>query len=407
MGLHPTQAIDVLEGHRAVLVGPGLGVATIRLHAVEAAAVHRHAGHQLGGGHAGAAQVGHRGFQVVVVAGPRTAQRGMVRGLLRPGAVEVVGHHEHQVQRRRGAAHGHAGHLLAGGRDRGGQRIALACLAAQGVQARTQVLHQQHVMLCIGRAAELDAVGRAVVAGVLPVDVQAVEHRVGAQPVGGLLREGRTARRAGGEMEEGVRPAPAAHRGQHLHLRVTLLQALERGRERRLVGVGCDAERRLPLAGLGVLRALTLAADQQEGIQQVGHAARRQLFDDVDAAFGQHIAADNRALGWWGLGLGQRGGQGQGGHQKRLHRLHSLVSPESGTVSTRATPRRCSWVARACMAAGLSVRPASCSTQSTSKLYWRGSPSGAPAASQWLKLMAMGWLGTLRPVCSPSRRPFT
>ena len=31
----------------------------------------------------------------------------------------------------------------------------------------------------------------------------------------------------------------------------------------------------------------------------------------------------------------------------------------------------------------------------------------APAASQWLKLIAIGLAGTLRPLCSPSSRPLT
>lgn len=114
-----------------------------------------------------------------------------------------------------GGAIVHLGNLVAAGTDGGGELIGAARLCAQLVEHGAQLLHQQHVGLAIGGAAEVGVGPEAT--REFPVDVHPVEefpclqellHRPDEGVALGLVTE----------EEEGIGEGPATDGGEDLQV---------------------------------------------------------------------------------------------------------------------------------------------------------------------------------------------
>ena len=235
----------------------GLEQAVVRgAHAGPAVAEERHAQRHLGGRRTGVLECLHRVDHVVarIARGTcRLLERCVEPGGAIPRAVEVVRHEVDEVERLHEALHLEVGDLLHA-RRRGDAQLVVAVLAIRllkCVQLAPELLHQQRVVGLV-----LGAVHHSGVAaghGVLPVDVDAVEHvavRLQVQVNAGA-HEGLT--RCGGECRVGelLRPRPATHADHGAKARVGRLefaQLVERPAKR----AGVPGVTRVELVDVGV-----------------------------------------------------------------------------------------------------------------------------------------------------------
>ena len=237
-----------------------------RFNPLPAAPVERHAGHELVLRHALGGDGLHRGVEVeprargILVVVERRIEPGA-----RAAAVEVVGHHVGPVEDPR-----HVGVLeridasRAGGCRNRQQPVRANRLANRG--------EQQDVVAGVARVSGLKPAGYRV----LPVDVDAVELRVGLQEAGARLREHLARRLRRGHLVERSRVGPPAHRQQELQVRMAALDERDLVEQPvRTARLGTVAGIHLFDGGTGVPRQAVVRADLGEGVVDVGQPVPR------------------------------------------------------------------------------------------------------------------------------------
>ncbi len=170
----------------------------------------------------------------VVIVGIVLIQRGLMAGVAVPGAVQVVGHHVQEIDRVQESLIVDLCHLGGRGTHRGGELIVLAVLLLKVIETCPDVLHQEHEVLSILRrslAALIDGdtvplrIGGAVLARILPVDIDKVKAEVIDKPrdvpckvlsARGICRHRR----------EVAGSRPAAHGDADLQVRILIPQDL-------------------------------------------------------------------------------------------------------------------------------------------------------------------------------------
>ncbi len=229
---------------------------------------------------------------------------------------EVVGHQVDEVHRRLDL--GHLGMLEERRRRAGGEGEQQAPVArrAVGVEGGAQLRHQRgEVPLVLG---PMD-VAVAAQPRILPVDVKAVEV-VAANEIDRAGHEHAPAVGRQRGVGEAARPRPAAHRDQHLQVRMGAPHA---GQDLEVLGIAVEPFHDTPVADVG------------EGVVDVGQLIGGQAGRIDQRVPGEEIADDRQArrrrrhLRRLGLGPGsvsRCGGQGGRGDERREQAQHECTS---------------------------------------------------------------------------------